>query len=289
MSQTKQRPDIGELNDLCRRIRKDILVSLNAAGSGHPGGSLSSVEILAALYFYKLRHDPSNPGWEQRDRFLLSKGHVCPALYTVMAHAGYLPVEELTTLRKLGSRLQGHPHMLKLPGLETSSGSLGQGLSISVGMALAAKMDKKDLRVYCFMGDGETDEGQVWEAAMSAAHYNLDNLCGIVDRNRLQIDGDTEKVMRLEPYCEKWASFGWNVIECDGHNLEELMAALDQAECNCGAPTVVIAHTVKGKGVSFMENKAEWHGITPNDEQLALALKELEVKPSAEQLEKADG
>jgi len=289
MSGSPPHPDIAELADRCRRLRKDLLVSLHAAGSGHSGGSLSSVEILAAFYFYKLRHDPNDPQWEERDRFLLSKGHVCPALYTVMAHAGYLPVEELTTLRKLGSRLQGHPHMLKLPGLETSSGSLGQGLSIGIGMALAAKLDNKGFRVYCLMGDGETDEGQVWEAAMSAAHYNLDNLCGIVDRNRLQIDGDTEKVMRLEPYGEKWAAFGWNVIECDGHNLEQLMEALDQAECNCGAPTVIIAHTVKGKGISFMENKAEWHGIPPNDEQLALALRELEMRPSAEQLEKADG
>lgn len=288
MTQSK-RPDVAGLNELCRRIRKDILVALNAAGSGHSGGSLSSVEILVALYFYKLRHRPNDPHWEGRDRFLLSKGHVCPALYAVMAHAGYLPVEELKTLRKLGTRLQGHPHMLKLPGLETSSGSLGQGLSIGVGMALGAKMDRKDFRVYCFMGDGETDEGQIWEAAMGGAHYNLDNLCGIVDRNRLQIDGDTEKVMRLEPYCEKWAAFGWNVIECDGHSLDELMDALDQAECNCGAPTAIIAHTVKGKGVSFMENKAEWHGIPPNNEQLALALKELEITPSAEQLEKADG
>ncbi|UCH36392.1 MAG: transketolase [Armatimonadota bacterium] len=289
MRKAKQKPDVAELNDLCRTIRKDILISLNAAKSGHSGGSLSSVEVMVALYFYKLRHDPQNHQWEGRDRFVLSKGHVCPALYTVMAHAGYLPTDELTSLRKLGSRLQGHPHMLKLPGLETSSGSLGQGLSIAVGMALGAKMDNKDFRVYCFMGDGETDEGQIWEAAMSAAHYDLDNLCGIVDRNRLQIDGDTEKVMRLEPYCEKWASFGWNVIECDGHNLEELMAALDQAECNCGAPTAIIAHTVKGKGISFMENQAEWHGIPPDDEQLALALKELDTKPTKEQLERADG
>jgi transketolase len=289
MSKGTPKPNISELNDLCRRIRKDILISLNAARSGHSGGSLSSVEILVALYFYKLRHDPKNPGWEDRDRFLLSKGHVCPALYAVMAHAGYLAVDELTTLRKLGSRLQGHPHMLKLPGLEASSGSLGQGLSIGVGMALGAKTDKKSLRVYVFMGDGETDEGQIWEAAMSAAHYGLDNLCGIVDRNRLQIDGDTEKVMRLEPYCEKWAAFGWHVIECDGHDLEQLTAALDEAEETCGRPTVIIANTVKGKGVSFMENKAEWHGIPPDDEQLALALKELEVKPSEEQLEKADG
>jgi transketolase len=289
MKKAKQKPDMAELSDLCRRIRKDILISLNAAGSGHSGGCLSSVEILAALYFYKMRHDPKNPHWEGRDRFLLSKGHVCPALYTAMAHAGYLPTEELKTLRKLGSRLQGHPHMLKLPGLETSSGSLGQGLSIGVGMALGAKIDKKDFRVYVFMGDGETDEGQIWEAAMSAAHYNLDNLCGIVDRNRLQIDGDTEKVMRLEPYCEKWAGFGWNVIECDGHDLEQLMGALDVAEETCGMPTVIIANTVKGKGISFMENKAEWHGIPPDNEQLALALKELEMHPSAEQLEKADG
>jgi len=289
MTKPKPQPDIAELTDLCRRIRKDILISLNAAKSGHSGGSLSSVEILVALYFYKLRHDPKNPHWEGRDRFLLSKGHVCPALYAVMAHAGYLPTDELTTLRKLGSRLQGHPHMLKLPGLESSSGSLGQGLSIGVGMALGARIDRKDTRIYVFMGDGETDEGQIWEGAMSAAHYNLDNLCGIVDRNRLQIDGDTEKVMRLEPYCEKWAGFGWNVIECDGHDLEHLMAALDQAERVEGAPTVIIANTVKGKGVSFMENKAEWHGIPPDDEQLALALKELEVTPSKEQLEKADG
>jgi len=289
MSQARQRPDIAELSDRCRRIRKDILISLHAAKSGHSGGSLSSVEILAALYFAKMRHDPKNPNWADRDRFLLSKGHVCPALYAVMAHAGYLPTEELTTLRKLGSRLQGHPHMLKLPGLETSSGSLGQGLSIGVGMALGAKIDKKGFRVYVFMGDGETDEGQVWEGAMSAAHYNLDNLCGIVDRNRLQIDGDTEKVMRLEPYCEKWAGFGWHVIECDGHDLEELIDALDEAEGTCGAPTVIIANTVKGKGVSFMENKAEWHGIPPDDEQLALALRELEMTPSKEQLEKADG
>lgn len=289
MKKAKQKPDMAELSDLCRRIRKDILISLNAAGSGHSGGCLSSVEILTALYFYKMRHDPKNPHWEGRDRFLLSKGHVCPALYTAMAHAGYLPTEELKTLRKLGSRLQGHPHMLKLPGLETSSGSLGQGLSIGVGMALGAKIDKKDFRVYVFMGDGETDEGQIWEAAMSAAHYNLDNLCGIVDRNRLQIDGDTEKVMRLEPYCEKWSGFGWNVIECDGHDLEQLMGALDIAEETCGMPTVIIANTVKGKGISFMENKAEWHGIPPDDEQLALALKELEMHPSAEQLEKADG
>jgi transketolase len=289
MRKANEKPDIAELNDLCRRIRKDILISLHAAGSGHSGGSLSSVEVLTSLYFYKLRHDPKNPHWEGRDRFLLSKGHVCPALYTVMAHAGYLPTEELKTLRKLGSRLQGHPHMLKLAGLEASSGSLGQGLSIGVGMALGAKIDKKDFRVYVFMGDGETDEGQIWEAAMSAAHYNLDNLCGIVDRNRLQIDGDTEKVMRLEPYCEKWAGFGWNVIECDGHDLEQLTGALDVAEETCGTPTVIIANTVKGKGVSFMENKAEWHGIPPDDEQLALALKELEMHPSAEQLEKADG
>jgi transketolase len=289
MTKRKPQPDLAELTDLCRRVRKDILISLNAAKSGHSGGSLSSVEILVALYFYKLRHDPKNPHWEGRDRFLLSKGHVCPALYAVMAHAGYLPTEELTTLRKLGSRLQGHPHMLKLPGLESSSGSLGQGLSIGVGMALGAKIDRKDLRVYVLMGDGETDEGQIWEAAMSAAHYNLDNLCGIVDRNRLQIDGDTEKVMRLEPYCEKWAGFGWNVIECDGHDLEQLTAALDQAQAVEGAPTAIIANTVKGKGVSFMENKAEWHGIPPDDEQLALALKELEIAPSKEQLEKADG
>lgn len=289
MSSAETRPTVAELADRCRQVRKDILISLNAAGSGHSGGTLSSVEILVALYFYKLRHDPAEPHWEARDRFLLSKGHICPALYAVMARAGYLPVEELVSLRKFGSRLQGHPHLLKLPGLECSSGSLGQGLSVGVGMALAAKCDHRDLRVYCLMGDGETDEGQIWEAAMSAAHYGLDNLCGLVDRNRLQIDGDTEKVMRLEPYCDKWAAFGWNVIECDGHDLEQLMDALDQAECHRGAPTVIVANTVKGKGISFMENKAEWHGVVPNDEQLALALQELDLAPSAEQLENADG
>jgi transketolase len=257
-------------------IRKDIIRMTSAAGSGHPGGSLSSVEILVSLYFNVMRHDPKNPAWSERDRFILSKGHVCPVLYSTLARSGYFPVDELATLRKLGSRLQGHPHRLKLDCLETSSGSLGQGLSISVGMAIGLRMDKKDAKVYCLMGDGELQEGQVWEAAMSGAHYKLDNLCGIVDVNRLQIDGWTKDVMSVEPLAKKWEAFGWHVIEVDGHNIEELIKAFDEAKRIKGKPTVILANTVKGKGVSFMENKAEWHGTAPKKEEAEKALKELE-------------
>jgi transketolase len=274
-----QRPDIKELKRLCRDIRKDILISLECAKSGHPGGSLSAVEILVALYWYKMACDPGEPCMLDRDRFVLSKGHICPALYAVLAHRGYFPREQLNTLRKMGSCLQGHPHMLKLAGLETSSGSLGQGLSISVGMALAAKADKAAWRVYCLMGDGETDEGQIWEAAMAAHHYKLDNLCGVVDRNRLQIDGDTEDVMTLEPYADKWRAFGWEVLEVDGHDLGALMDAYDKAETIKGKPTLVLANTVKGKGVSFMENVAGWHGKSPGEEELEKALAELDAQP----------
>jgi len=272
-----KRPDISKLKDIARNIRIDILKMLAAAGSGHPGGSLSSVEILVALYFYKLRHDPKNPHWPDRDRFILSKGHVCPALYAVLAHAGYFPKEELMTLRKLGSRLQGHSKKDSPPGIEVSSGSLGQGLSIANGMALAARLDKKDARIYCLMGDGETNEGQVWEAAMSAGHYKLDNLCAIVDYNKLCIDGRVEDVKALEPIADKWRSFGLNTIEVsDGHDLEQLMGALDKAQNTKGAPSIIIAHTIKGKGVSFAENKCEWHGVAPNQEQLKKALDELQ-------------
>lgn len=285
----KKRPDIKELKKEATEIRKDIIRMLGEAGSGHSGGSLSSVEIMMGLYYYKLRYDPKNPHWSDRDRFILSKGHVCPCLYTVMARCGYFPREELMTLRKLYSRLQGHPHMLKLPGLETSCGSLGQGLSIANGIALGARLDKKGYRVYCLLGDGEIDEGQVWEAAMTANHYKLDNLCAIIDRNRLQIDGFTEDVMKLEPIGKRWESFGWHVIEVDGHNIKEVMDAYDEAERTKGKPTMIIAHTIKGKGVSFMEDKAEWHGVAPKGEQIALALKELNMKPSKEQLEEAEG
>jgi transketolase len=283
-----KKPDVGFLKKKARQIRKDILIMLEHAGSGHPGGSLSCVEILMGLYYYKLRHNPKKPDWEDRDRFILSKGHVCPALYTVMADVGYFPKEELMTLRKLGSRLQGHPHREALPGLETSAGSLGQGLSVANGMALAAKMDGKNSRVYCLMGDGELQEGQIWEAAMTAAHYRLDNVCGIVDYNRLQIDGWVKDVKNIEPLRDKWVSFGWCVIEVDGHDIEDVMAAYDEAEKVKLRPVCVIAHTVKGKGVSFMEDKAEWHGVAPKKDQLELALKEFDTAPTQNQLDEAD-
>ncbi|MDD5681330.1 MAG: transketolase [Candidatus Omnitrophica bacterium] len=268
---------ITDLKEKAKEIRKTVLKMLTEAGSGHTGGSLSIVEIVISLYYYKMRYNPKNPGWDMRDKLVLSKGHACPTLYAVLADRGYFPKEELMTLRKLGTRLQGHPQY-GLPGIEASTGSLGQGLSISIGMALAARMDKKDTRVYCIMGDGELNEGQVWEAAVSAHHYKLGNLCGIVDHNKLQIDGCCKDVMDMSPLKDKWASFGWNVIECDGHNIEELMNALDEAEKTKARPTVILAHTIKGKGVSFIENKVEWHGIAPKKEELERALKELDEK-----------
>lgn len=270
-----KRPNIVELKIKAVEIRKDILKMLTEAGSGHTGGSLSIVEILLSLYYYKLRHNPEEPDWPQRDRFILSKGHACPALYAVLADRGYFPKEELRTLRKFGSRLQGHPQR-GLPGIEISSGSLGQGLSIANGMALGARLDNLPIRVYCLMGDGETNEGQIWEAAMTAAHYKLDNLCGIVDFNRLQIDGFCCDVKNMEPINKKWQSFGWNVIDVDGHDLKALMDALDKAQNVKRKPTVLICHTTKGKGVSFIENKIEWHGIAPKKEELERAIKELD-------------
>jgi len=272
-----ERPDTDRLKAQAKELRKTVLKMLTNAGSGHTGGSLSLVEILLSLYFYKMRHDPKKPGWEMRDRLVLSKGHGCSALYAVLAEAGYFPEKELMTFRKFGSRLQGHPQ-LGLPGLEASTGSLGQGLSISNGMALAARLDKKDIRVYCIMGDGELNEGQAWEAAMTAAHYDLDNLCGIVDYNKLQIDGWCKDVMDIEPLADKWRSFGWNVIECDGHDVGGLMDSLDKAEGLKGKPTVILAHTIKGKGVSFIENEAKWHGIAPKKDELEKALEELDEK-----------
>ena len=270
-----QRPDIKELKAKAREIRKTVLKMLTEAGSGHTGGSLSLVEIIMSLYYCKMRYNPSKPDWDMRDRLVLSKGHGCPTLYAVLAEVGYFPKEELMTLRKMGSRLQGHPQ-IGLPGLEASTGSLGQGLSIANGMALAARMDKKNIRIYCVMGDGELNEGQIWEAAMSASHYNLDNVCGIVDFNKLQIDGWCSDVMGIEPLAEKWKSFGWHVIECDGHNFEELISALDEAEETKGKPALILAHTIKGKGVSFIENQARWHGIAPKKDELEKALKELD-------------
>jgi len=258
-----------------RLVRRHIVTMIGRAGSGHPGGSLSAADILVALYFGVLRHDPHNPRWPERDRFILSKGHAAPALYAVLAEAGYFPVEELTTLRRWDSRLQGHTDMNLTPGVEMTAGSLGQGLSFSVGIALAGRLDAAGYRVYTLLGDGECDEGQVWEAAMAAAHFHLDNLTAIVDRNQQQLDGWTSRIMDLEPLADKWRAFGWHTVEADGHDLAQLLAALHEAQHTSGQPTVIIAYTVKGKGVSFMENNLEFHGRAPTPEELEAALQEL--------------
>lgn len=266
-----------DLPALCRQIRRDILSMTHAAGSGHPGGSLSAVEILVSLYFGQMRLDPARPDDPNRDRFLLSKGHAAPLLYSVLARRGYFDPALLPTLRQLGSPLQGHPHMAKLPGLDCSSGSLGQGLSIANGLALAARRTGRTYRTYCLLGDGELQEGQVWEAAMFAAHRKLDNLVAIVDRNGLQIDGRTCDVCDPGDLGAKFAAFGWDVDEVDGHDLDALVAVLGAAKAGRdGRPHAVIARTVKGKGVPFMENEAGWHGKAPNAEQAAEALAALE-------------
>ena len=244
------------------------------AGSGHPGGSLSAVEVLLALYRVVMKHRPSEPNWPDRDRFVLSKAHACPVLYATLAQVGYLPEEELLTFRKIGSRLQGHAHV-KTPGVEMSGGSLGQGLSFGVGTALASRLDGRPSRTYVLLGDGECDEGQVWEAAMSASHYALDNLVAVVDRNRIQNDRFTDEVMEIEPLADKWRAFGWETVEIDGHDFAQVVGALEKARAVKGKPTAIIAHTVKGKGVSFMENNPDFHGKAPNDEQLAQALREI--------------
>jgi transketolase len=266
---------LRELEEKARLIRKDSLVMTTEAGSGHPGGSLSCADLLSVLYFHHLRYDPENPRWEGRDRFILSKGHACPALYSALSLAGFFPREWLRTLRRLGSPLQGHPDSTSTPGVEASTGSLGQGLSIGCGMALAGRLDRRDYRVYVLLGDGEMDEGQVWEAAMFAAHQRLDNLLAIVDRNGIQLDGFTEEIVGLEPLAEKWRAFGWNVMEVDGHDLKEIAEALDRAEGVKGRPVVLLARTVKGKGVSFMENKVKYHGTPLTKEELERALAEL--------------
>lgn len=258
-------------------VREDILRMLENAGSGHTGGSLSAVEILIALYYQILNIDPKNPGQRERDKFVLSKGHGCPALYAVLADKGFFGKEELMTLRKMGSRLQGHPQR-GLPGVEISSGSLGQGLSVALGMALADRMDGIKARTYCLMGDGETNEGQVWEAAMTASHYGLDSLCGIIDHNKLQIDGLCCEVKDMGRYRQKWEDFGWHTFEVDGHDLEDLERVFRDALKVTGRPQMIIAHTIKGKGVSFIENKVEWHGIAPTKQELEDALEELEVQ-----------
>jgi transketolase len=267
---------IEKMRDKAKILRRHIITMTAKAGSGHPGGSLSAADLVTAIFFHELRHDPQNPGWPDRDRFVLSKGHAAPLLYAALAEAGYFPVAELLTLRQLGSRMQGHTDMITTPGVEMSAGALGQGLSFGVGTALAARLDGRGYRVYVLLGDGECNEGQVWEAAMAAAHFKLDNLVAIIDRNRLQIDGWCCDVMGTEPFPEKWRSFGWHTIEVDGHDLAQIIATLAEAKEIEGKPTAIIAHTTKGKGVSFMENNPDFHGKAPTMEEAQQALKELE-------------
>ena len=268
--------DITKLREIAKDIRKGIIEAVYSGKSGHPGGSLSIADIMTVLYFYEMNINPENPKDENRDRLVLSKGHCAPALYSTLANRGYFNIEKLKTLRHIDSRLQGHPDMKKIPGVDMTTGSLGQGLSAANGMAIAGKLDKKDYRVYCIMGDGEIEEGQVWEAAMASNKYKLDNLCVIVDNNNLQIDGTIEEVMSSYPIDEKFKSFGFQVINIDGHNYQEIIDAFDVARNVKGKPVCIIAKTVKGKGVSFMENKVEWHGKAPNEVQYMQALKELE-------------
>lgn len=268
--------EIQELKDLCRLVREDIVTMTHKAGSGHPGGSLSATEIMVGLYFGGIMNvDPKQPDWEERDRFILSKGHVAPVLYSVLARKGFFPVEELSTLRRMGSILQGHPHKDSTPGLDCSAGSLGQGLSIANGIAYAFKKQSKVQRVYCLLGDGELQEGQVWEAVMFAAQHKLDNVCAIVDFNHVQLDDTIEAIKNLENLPARWHSFGWNVIEVDGHNALAVVRAYELAALTKDRPTVLIAHTVKGKGISFMEGDCNWHGNAPNAEQLEKALAEI--------------
>lgn len=267
---------MADLRERARVIRKHIIESSTAAGSGHPSSSLSGVELLVGLYFGGvMKYDAAAPSSPDRDRFILSKGHATPLLYSILAEAGYFPIAMLGTLRQLGSPLEGHPNMRRLAGVEASTGSLGQGLSIGLGHALAARVDGKSYRVYVLIGDGECDEGQVWEAAMSAAHFKIDNLTAFVDRNRIQNDGFVAEIMDLEPLADKWRAFGWHVIETDGHDLDAVYGAIQQAQGVRGKPTAIIAHTVKGKGVSFMEDNPEFHGKAPTADQLAQALAEL--------------
>ena len=269
--------DIGELEAIARRIREQIVRMTHAAQSGHPGGSLSAVEILTALYFGGvMRHDPADPDWPERDRFVLSKGHATPVVYAALAEAGYFSADLIPGFRSLGSELQGHVVRGRPPGVEMSGGALGMGLSFSVGLALGHRLDGREARVWCLLGDGELNEGQNWEAAMSAAHFGLDNVTAIVDRNHFQNDGPGDEIMRIEPLADKWAAFGWGVHEVDGHDVGAVAQALCAARETQGAPQVVIAETVKGKGVSFMaENPAGWHGKGPSDAQLAQALEEI--------------
>ncbi|MBI3683381.1 MAG: transketolase [Acidobacteria bacterium] len=271
----QQTTDLAEIQDFCRKIRRHIVTMITQAKSGHPGGSLSAVETLAVLYREVMRHDPKNPQWPDRDRFVLGKGHACPVLYAVMAECGYAPVDQLKTLRKQGSIYQGHPDKRFFSALEASTGSLGQGLSIGIGMALAARLNGSPTRVYVMLGDGESQEGQIWEAAMFGSYHKLHNLVAIVDYNKIQLDGWVKDIMDLEPLADKWRAFGWHTIELNGHDIPALRAAFAEAAATKGRPTVLVAHTIKGKGVSFMENNPKFHGTAPSREEMEVALKEL--------------
>ncbi|MBI4343621.1 MAG: transketolase [Candidatus Omnitrophica bacterium] len=272
------RPDLKAWRALAVQLRQTILRMIAKAGSGHPGGSLSMVELLIGLYWRTLRHDPKNPLWPDRDIFLLSKGHGCPALYTVLAYQGYFPKEELMTLRQYPTRLQGHPERFSVPGVEMASGSLGQGLSVANGLALADRLDGRRRRIYCLMGDGEIQEGQVWEAAMTSTHHHLDAVCAIVDANQLQQNGPVKDIQNIEPLADKWRSFGWHAIEINGHDFAQVARAYDEAAAVQGRPQAIIARTVKGKGVSFMELNPAWHGVAPKPDELEKALKELQAQ-----------
>lgn len=267
---------VADLERMAQRLRHHVITMTATAGSGHPGGSLSAADIVSALYFKVMHHDPKSPQHPERDRFILSKGHAAPVLYAALAESGYFPVAELSTLRKLDSRLQGHTDRTLTPGVEMSAGSLGQGLSFGIGVALAARLDSRNYQVYVLLGDGECDEGQIWEAAMAAAHFKIDNLVAIVDHNKQQLDGWNRDIMNLEPLAEKWHAFNWHVIEINGHDFNQILTALEEAKQIKGKPAVIIAHTIKGKGVSFMENNIEFHGKAPTPEEADNALKELE-------------
>ena len=267
---------VEDMKAVAKRLRRNIISMIGKAGSGHSGGSLSAVEIVTALYFKVIRHKPDDPHWSERDRFILSKGHAAPLLYAVLAECGYFPQKELLTLRQLDSCLQGHTDCTLTPGVEMSAGTLGQGLSFGIGVALAGRLNSKDYRAYVLLGDGECDEGQVWEAAMAAAHFKLDRLVAIVDNNGLQLDGRNQDIMNIDPLDKKWQAFGWHVIEADGHNFNQLIDAFNRAKGIKGQPTVIIAHTTKGKGVSFMENEVDFHGKSLTAQEVEMALKELE-------------
>jgi transketolase len=268
---------IEELSEIAKRVRRDIVTMITAAKSGHPGGSLSAVEILVELYFNTMRIDPANPKWAERDRFILSKGHAAPVLYSVMAERGYAdtPKDKLNTLRTFGSVFQGHPDMRFIPTLEASTGSLGQGLSLGLGMALGARLDGSPARIYVMLGDGEIQEGQIWEAAMAAPFHKVDNLVAIVDYNQIQLDGFVKDIMDVSPLADKWRAFGWHTLEINGHDPVAVRAALTEAAATKGKPTAIVAHTIKGKGVSFMENNPKFHGVAPTADELKLALQEL--------------